>query len=61
MAKLKVSLRSLEHDAAAAIQRISEGERIDAHMIANRAMLTATIARWNMLCELRPYMNKEEE
>lgn len=37
-----------------AIAALDGGEQIDDHLIANAAMLTAYIARWNLVRELAP-------
>lgn len=37
-------------------EALEKGERLDAHLIANVAMMTESIARWNTALELAPFL-----
>lgn len=52
--RLVAQLKSLAHDIARAIEAAGSGDRVNAHLIANAAMLTETIARYNLARELAP-------
>jgi hypothetical protein len=47
--RLRDNLRSAE-------QRLGEGRTVDAHLIANAATMTESIARWNMTVDLLPFL-----
>lgn len=54
-------LKVLETNARRAREAIEKGNAIDGHLVTNAAPLTATIAEWNMLMGLVPYLDEPEE
>jgi hypothetical protein len=52
--ELVADLTFLAAEVANAIAAVQSGTRINAHIIANAAMMTAAIARWNLARELLP-------
>lgn len=52
-------LKTLLQRVDTAIANLAEGDRIDPHLIANSGMLTAQIARWNLVCDLAPMVGSD--
>ena len=50
-------LKTLRHRIDDAIDSLTEGARLDPHLIANAVMLTEQIARWNMVRDLAPMVD----
>lgn len=57
---LESQLRSLSQEVESARKSLADGSRLNEHLIVNASGLSALIARWNMLLDLGPYMDKEE-
>jgi hypothetical protein len=52
--ELVADLKFLAAEVANAMLAVNAGTRINAHIIANAAMISASIARWNLALELLP-------
>lgn len=59
-AELVADLTTLAEGVSKAIEAVQSGTRINAHIIANASMITASIARWNLALELLPLTVDEE-
>lgn len=55
IAVIENELNSLSDRISRALKNLASGYRVDDHLIANAAMLTHEITRWNMLLELQSY------
>lgn len=53
---LLASVTNLQHELKRAREAIETNDRINAHLIANAAMMTEEIARWNLTRELLPFL-----
>ena len=58
---LLAEIINLEHRLRSARQAVESGARVDEHMIANAAMMTSTIARWNLVRDLLPFVEDKEQ
>ena len=56
--ELVTDLNTIAADVAAAIAAVRGGRPFNAHIIANAAMVTAAIARWNLAQELLPLVEE---
>lgn len=56
--ELVLQLRGLLREVGDAIESVDAGERVNAHLLANYAMLTAPIANWNSLLQVTPVLDK---
>jgi len=53
---LRNELVLLKHKLDSAIARLDAGEGLDAHLIHNSQMITADIAKWNLLRDIAPML-----
>lgn len=53
-AELKRDLQALARNIEDAIGSIDEGKRLPPRLVVNEAMITASIAEWNLLREIVP-------
>ena len=58
---LLAEIVNLEHRLRSARQAIESGAHVDEHLIANAAMMTSTIARWNLVRDLLPFVEDKEQ
>lgn len=57
-ARLGSLLRNGEQQFKRALEELAAGERIDAHLITNLEQITGEIARWNLIRDLKPYLEQ---
>lgn len=57
--RLVSELEVLRSAVSTAIEAAGTGTRVNAHLIANAAMLTETIARYNLARELVPFLTTD--
>ncbi len=51
---IRREIETLQHKLAGALRELEADDSLDPHLVANSAMLTALIARWNLARELAP-------
>lgn len=59
--ELLSEIRNLTDRLKRAKEAIEAGERVDPHLVANSAMVTETVARWNVAREMLPFLQMEEK
>lgn len=52
-------LKNLHVRTKNAIEALQEGQLLDAHLIVNASGITESIARWNLVCDLLPYLSPQ--
>lgn len=58
---LIMELKNLHQRTGIAIEALRDGKALDAHLIVNAGSITESIARWNMVRDLIPYLYEELE
>jgi hypothetical protein len=58
---LMMELKNLHQRTGIAIESLKDGKALDVHLIINAGSVTESIARWNMVRDLIPYLYPELE
>lgn len=58
---LMMDLKNLHMRTAIAMEALRDGKELDVHLIVNAGTVTESIARWNMVRQLIPYLYEELE
>lgn len=59
MNALESELKALQHNVNRALADLAAGQRIDEHLIANAVMITALVAKWNLVRDLIPMVDED--